>query len=138
MNNVNIIGRVTAAPEVRYTNTGTAVGDVNLAVDDGFGEQKKTFFFNVVLWGKTAENAAEHLVKGQRIGVTGRLTQEEYTPRGEEKPVRKTRITCERLTYLDKPKDAQGGGGQQRQERQERPAQQPPASQQEDEDDIPF
>lgn len=103
MNTVQLIGRLTAAPELRRTPQGTAVASATLAVDDGFGTNKKTFFFGITFWGKTAETAEKYAVKGQRIGVAGRLSQDEYTPKGTEKPVRKTHVTCERLTLLDKP-----------------------------------
>lgn len=44
MNAVQLIGRITAVPELRYTPQVTAVADGNLAVDDGFGDNKKSFF----------------------------------------------------------------------------------------------
>lgn len=136
MNSVNIIGRTVAAIELRHTGNGTPVCDVNIAVDDGYGENKKSFFFNVQMWGKTAETAAQYLVKGQKIAVSGRLSQEEYTPNGQDKPVRKTRIVCEKLTMLEKPKDAAGSSPQQRSAPQQQ--QTAPAENFDDDTDVPF
>ena len=140
MNNVSIIGRITAVPELRHTPAGKAVADGNLAVDDGFGDQKKSFFFNVTFWGATAENLVKHVVKGQQISIVGRLSQEEYTPAGQDKPVRKTRIICEKMGFLAKP---QGSTGEPRQQQQ--PAAKPtqsastaPADNFDDDSDVPF
>ena len=147
MNTVNLIGRITAVPEVRYTPTGTAVANASLAVDDGYGEKKTTLFLGVTFWGKSAEAAGKHLVKGQRIGVKGRLSQEEYTPKGSEKSIRKTHITVEDFFFLDKPARADGGERLDDQSRSQgeghQPAAQqrqssPPPADSDEEDDIPF
>lgn len=148
MNSVNLIGRITAVPEVRYTPTGTAVANTSLAVDDGYGEKKTTLFLGVTFWGKSAEAAGKYLVKGQRIGVKGRLSQEEYTPKGGDKPIRKTHVTVEDFYFLDKPAGADGGerrdtGESQQQEprreqQKQRQSTPPPAGDHDEEDDIPF
>jgi single-strand DNA-binding protein len=140
MNNVSIIGRITAVPELRHTPQGKAVADGNLAVDDGFGDQKKSFFFNVTFWGATAENLVKHVVKGQQISIVGRLSQEEYTPAGQDKPIRKTRIICEKMGFLAKP---QGAGGEPRQQQQQaapkpQGASAAPADDFQEDDDVPF
>ena len=140
MNNVCITGRITGVPELRHTPQGKAVCDGNLAVDDGFGDQKKSFFFNVTFWGATAENLVKHIVKGQMIEITGRLSQEEYTPAGQDKPIRKTRIICEKMGFLAKP---QGSNGEPRQQQQAPPKQQgqqqaAPADDFQEDDDVPF
>ena len=142
MNNVSIIGRITAVPELRHTPAGKAVADGNLAVDDGFGDQKKSFFFNVTFWGATAENLVKHVVKGQQISIVGRLSQEEYTPAGQDKPVRKTRIICEKMGFLAKP---QGSTGEPRQQQSAPPKSGPPqgasaapADDFQEDDDVPF
>lgn len=141
MNSVNIIGRLTAVPELRHTPQGKAVCDGNLAVDDGFGDQKKSFFFNVTFWGATAENLVKHVVKGQQISIVGRLSQEEYTPQGQEKAIRKTRIICEKMGFLAKP---QGASGEPRQQQQAAPKSSPqgasaaPADDFQEDDDVPF
>jgi len=138
MNTVNLIGRLAADLELRYTPKGTAVSNVNVAVDDGFGDDKKTLWIGVVIWGQQAENCAKYLVKGQKVGVTGRLNQEKFTPKGSDKPVRKTIVTASHVEFLDKP---QGAG-------ESRPARSAPAQQSTGKhaetgdlgegDDIPF
>jgi single-strand DNA-binding protein len=134
MNSVNIIGRITAQPEIRYTSNGKGVANATLAVDDGYGEKKKTLFLALTFWSPQAETAHQHLVKGQRIGVSGRLSQEEFTPQGADKPIRKTHITVVTFDFLDKPAGAPPAhchdAPSQRSANPEPPADEP--------DDVPF
>lgn len=109
MNSVNIIGRLADAVELRYTPSGKAVANITLAVDDGFGDNKKTLWIGCTLWGKTAEIAQQHAVKGQKLGITGRLSQEEYEDKATGKKVRKTHVTAENLDLLEKPKGESQG-----------------------------
>lgn len=74
MNSVNIIGRLTKEIELRYISTNnTAVVSFTIAVDDGFGDKKKTYFINCQAWAKTAENISTFFSKGDLIGVSGKL-----------------------------------------------------------------
>jgi len=100
MNQVNIIGRVGADIEIKYTPSGKAVTEVNLAVDDGWGENKKTAWIGVTMWDKTAELASRALHKGDRVGITGRLSQDEWEDKTTGKKQRKTKVTCEQMTLL--------------------------------------
>ncbi len=70
MNNVTIIGRVGKTPELRHTNAGTAVCEINVAVD---GTDDNVEWIPVVTWGRTAEAVAAHVNKGRQIGVEGEL-----------------------------------------------------------------
>jgi len=101
MNNVNIIGRCAGELELRYTSSGKAVTELNLAVDDGWGENKKTVWLGVTIWGATAELACKALTKGSRVGITGRLSQEEWEDKNTGKKQRKTKVTCEQMHLLE-------------------------------------
>ena len=79
MNSCIFTGRLTADPETRYTNDGKAVTTFNLAVDDGFGDNKTTSFLRMVLFGKTAESAEKYLSKGRKVAVMGRAKQNSWT-----------------------------------------------------------
>jgi single-strand DNA-binding protein len=127
MNSVNIIGRVGNDIELRHTPSGKAVAEINLAVDDGWGENKKTAWIGVTVWGQTAEVAAKYVRKGDQIGVSGRLTQDEWQGK-DGKTQRKTKVTCENLNLPPKRDDRPAPTPQ--------PKPQPQASQ--DDDDIPF
>ena len=78
LNKIVTIGRLTRDPETRYTQSGKAVCTFSIAVDDGYGENKKAYFFPVVVWGKTAETCGKSLTKGRKVAVTGKLTTRQY------------------------------------------------------------
>ena len=78
MNKIFEIGRLTRDPEVRYTASGKAVCTFSIAVDDGYGENKKAYFFPVVVWNKSAEACGNSLRKGSKVAVTGKLTTRQY------------------------------------------------------------
>ena len=100
MNKVILIGRLTADPELRYTPNGSAVCDFTLAVERvvSDGEKKADFIFCNV-WNKQAESLAKYMRKGQRIGVEGRLSVENYEKDGQRKWA--TRVVCQRIEFLE-------------------------------------
>ena len=135
MNSLNVIGRVGGEVELRSTSSGKSVAQLTLAVDDGWGENKKTVWLSVTLWGATADLAAKAVQKGDRLGISGRLTQDEWTDKDGKKQT-KTRVTAESMHLLQPKREAatapsyparamQGGAP-------------PPPAQEQDEDDIPF
>ena len=70
---------VTRDCEVRYLPNGTAVLNVNVANNQGFGDKQKTLFVRVALFGKRSEGQLQnYLKKGQQVFVSGELTQSEY------------------------------------------------------------
>lgn len=78
MNNLSLVGRVGADPEIKYFESGRAKTTFTLATDRKVGQDKKTDWHRVELWGKPAESAAEHIRKGDVIGVTGSLEYNQY------------------------------------------------------------
>lgn len=80
MNSINLIGRLTAEPELKATQTGTSVTSFVIAVDRGYGD-KKTDFIPCVAWRQTAEFITRYFHKGNRIAVTGALHTRPYTDR---------------------------------------------------------
>lgn len=134
MNNVNLIGRAGRDAELRYTPTGTAVCELNIAVDDGYGENKKTAWIGIVCWQKTAELAAS-IRKGDRIGISGRLTQDEWDDKETGKKQRKTKVTCERLTFIENKRDQ---SDTQEAPPRQRPPSGSPEQDNDEEDQIPF
>lgn len=82
MNNVSLIGRLTADPELRRTQSGLATTRFTVAVDRRFakqGEEKQTDFINIVAWRQTAEFICKYFTKGQRIALTGSIQTGSYT-----------------------------------------------------------
>lgn len=83
MNNVVLMGRLTADPEVRTTQSGTEVASYKLAVDRRFkrdGEPTADFIW-CKSFGKTAEFAGKYFRKGTKIAITGRIETGSYTNR---------------------------------------------------------
>lgn len=71
MKNITIGGRISHEPELRFSQSGTAVLRVQVPVDDGFGEKKTTMWFNVSFFGKRAESLKKVLVKGMGVAISG-------------------------------------------------------------------
>ena len=74
-----LAGNLGRDPEMRYTPEGKAVTSFSVAVSDGFGEYKKTIWFRVTTWEKTAESCNNYLKKGSSVLVEGRITPDKET-----------------------------------------------------------
>ena len=99
MNNVALLGRLTKDPEVRYTGgENLAVARFTLAIDDGWGEKKRTNFIPVTAFGKTAENCEKYLHKGDRAGVTGKIQTGSYEKDGRK--VYTTDVIADRVEFF--------------------------------------
>ena len=74
INKVILMGRLTRDPEMRHTNSGTPVTTFSIAIDNGYGDNKRTDFVNCLAWNKTAEFVTKYFTKGKMIIVIGRIT----------------------------------------------------------------
>lgn len=79
MNISILMGRLTAEPELRRTQSGKDVLSFCLAVDRGYGEKKETDFINCVAWEGTAKFISQWFRKGSLILVEGALRTRKYT-----------------------------------------------------------
>lgn len=83
LNHITIMGRLTADPELRYTQSGVAVASFRVAVDRDYqprdGGEKQTDFINVVAWRQTGEFVSKYFGKGSMIVVSGRLQMRDWT-----------------------------------------------------------
>jgi single-strand DNA-binding protein len=89
-NHTTIVGNLVDDPELRFTNTGTAVANMRVAVtqrvhQDGQWRDGETSFFRVNVWRGQAEHLADSLGKGDRVMVTGRLRQRSWGDAGGER-----------------------------------------------------
>ena len=82
LNSVILMGRLTREPELRQTDKGTLVCSFSVAVDNGYGETKKTDFINCVAWKGTAEFVSKYFTKGQMIALAGRLSTRTWDDNG--------------------------------------------------------
>ena len=88
LNHIVIMGRLTAAPELRYTQQGTPVASFTLAVDRDFqsgGSEKQTDFIPCVAWRKTAEFVSKYFTKGSMAVASGRLQLRDWTDKDGNK-----------------------------------------------------
>jgi len=99
MNICVLIGRTTKDVEVRY-NGDVAIGKFTVAIDDGYGEKKRTNFIPVTVFGKTAENCEKFLAKGRLVGVQGRIQTGSYTNKNGDK-VYTTDVVADRVEFLE-------------------------------------
>ena len=139
VNKVILIGRLGADPEVRYTNTGTAVANFRMATSVNFTDKngqktERTEWHRVVAFGKLGEVCGEYLAKGKQVYVEGRLQTREWDDREGNKR-RTTEIVATTMQML-------GGAGGGEQARGDMSDLEPPVS--DDipnvvtEDDVPF
>lgn len=105
MNHITLTGRLTRDPEVRYTSKGDAVASFSIAVDTGWGDNKRTDFIPITCWRKTAEVVGNNLTKGRRVLVEGRLQISEYEKDGQKR--RSTDVVASNVEFLDSKKDGQ-------------------------------
>lgn len=105
MNRFELTGaRLTRDPEVKYTPTQTAICNLVLAIDTGYGEKKRTDFPRVTVFGKDAENLDRLSAKGLRVNVFGRIQTRSYEKDGDT--IYTTDLIADRIEIVDyKPKD---------------------------------
>lgn len=113
LNKVMLIGRLGQDPEVRYTQSNTAVATLNLATNERYrdsnGEyQDKTEWHRVVAWGRTAEVCQQYLSKGSMIYVEGPLQTREWEDKQGQKRYT-TEVKALQMTMLD-TRGGNGGG----------------------------
>ena len=87
MNKCIFVGRTTRDVELRYKHSSNplAVGRTSVAVESGYGDKKKTSFFNISAFGKTAETMDKFVKKGTKIILECEAAQNEYTDREGKK-----------------------------------------------------
>ncbi|MCK9223875.1 MAG: single-stranded DNA-binding protein [Candidatus Muirbacterium halophilum] len=100
INKVILIGRLTRDPEIRYTNSGTPVVTISLAVNRKTSSDNAVDFIDIVLWKKLAELSNKYLKKGSQIAVDGRLQVRTYESDSGKRKVYE--VVASSLQFLDK------------------------------------
>jgi len=153
LNRIVLIGRLTQDPELRYTQSGTAVASFTLAVDRQRASQsgeRETDFINIVVWQKLGELSAQYLRKGRLAAVEGRLQIRQYENREGQK-VRVAEVVADNVRFLDRSGEAAPAGAAPGGERTQETGRTAPATRYQDdpfaddgrsidivEDDLPF
>lgn len=102
MNSVNITGRLTKDPEVKYTEHQLAVCRFSVAINRGKdkdGNDRGADFPNCIAFGKTAETIGKYFAKGRMIGITGRLQTGSYEKDGQKHYT--TDVIVDRFDFCD-------------------------------------
>jgi single-strand DNA-binding protein len=112
-NRVILLGNLTRDIEVRYLQSGMAVADIGMAVNDRRKNQtgewiEETTFVDVTLWGRTAEIAGEYLGKGSPLLIEGRLKYDTWEKDGQKRS--KLTVVCERMQMIG-GRGGPGAGG---------------------------
>jgi single-strand DNA-binding protein len=154
LNRVTLVGRLTRDPELRHTAGGQSVCSIRLAVssrgrDESGNWSDRANYFDVTVFGRTAETASNYLSKGRRIGVDGRLSWREWEAQDGGKR-QSVEVVANDIFFLDSRGDggeggSSGGGGADRGWGTAAPATDLPVDTSDlrpaapaDDDDIPF
>ena len=102
MNSVQLIGRLTRDPEVRYTDGGLSIAIFILAVERRFKQENGAYadFINVVSFGKTAEFIEKYFHKGMKVALNGRIQTGSYTDK-DGKKVYTTDVIAENVEFCE-------------------------------------
>lgn len=108
VNKVILVGNLGKDPDVRYTQTGSAVANFSIATSEQWNDrdgkkQERTEWHNIVVWGKSAEHCGQYLSKGRQVFVEGSIRTRSYDDKSGNKRYI-TEIVAQRVQFL-------GGGG---------------------------
>lgn len=113
LNKIILMGRLTRDPELRRTQSGTAVTSFSLAVDRDFkgqNGQKETDFIEVVAWKNTAEFVSKYFTKGRMAVVEGRLQIRDWTDKDGSKR-RTAEVVADNVYFGDSKRDSEPAYG---------------------------
>lgn len=105
LNVVTLVGRVGGDPNVKYFESGRVVCNLTLAVNRPTSKSDQPDWFNLEIWGKTAEVAADYVRKGSLIGVKGSLKFEYWEDRNTGANRSKPVIRVDKLDLLGSKRD---------------------------------
>lgn len=107
MNSVQLIGRFTRDPEVRYANSGSTIARFSIAVDRRFKQEggETADFINCIAFGKTAEFIEKYFSKGKKIALNGRIQTGSYTNKDGVK-VHTTDVVAESVEFVESKNEA--------------------------------
>lgn len=104
MNSWNGIGNITKDLELRSTTSGKNVCKFSIAINEGYGDNQRTTYVTIVVWGTQAENIVKYCSKGSKVGVSGSLRIDKYQVNNENRY--KTYILANHVEFLDSKKDS--------------------------------
>jgi len=127
INSVTLVGRAGRDPEVRYFESGTVVANLTMAVNRR-NRNDEPDWFNLEIWGKQAQVAADYVKKGSLIGITGSFKLDSWKDRNTGEDRNKPVVRVDRLELLGSKRDSENSNFQNNNFNQ----------QQSNNDEIPF
>tara|TARA_B100000614_G_scaffold131651_1_gene117455 strand:+ start:151 stop:543 length:393 start_codon:yes stop_codon:yes gene_type:complete len=104
INTINLVGRAGREPDVRYFESGSIVANFTLAVNRRSREEEPDWF-NLEIWGKQAQIAADYVKKGSLIGVTGSFKIDSWKDKSSGEDRFKPVVRVDRLNLLGSKRD---------------------------------
>ena len=134
LNKASLIGRLGGDPEIRYTQSGTAVANFTMATNERWKDQQgqpqeSTEWHRIVAFGRLGEICGEYLAKGSLVYIEGRIQTRQWEDKDGNKRFT-TEIVAREMKMLDSKGSSSGGGGGSYQE--------PPMPEPRPGDDVPF
>ena len=111
INSVTLVGRAGRDPEVKYFESGTVVANLTMAVNRRNRDDEPDWF-NLEIWGKQAQVAAEYVKKGSLIGITGSFKLDSWKDRNTGEERRKPVVRVDRLELLGSKRDSENSNFQ--------------------------
>ena len=142
VNKVVLVGHLGGDPETRFTASGAAVANFNLATNESWRDanseiQDKTEWHRCVMFGKSAELGGDLLKKGQLVYVEGKLQTRNWEDKDGVKRYT-TEVLCEMFTMLGRKMDNEGGAQQAPSQASNDSSDSSSNSNDDDDDDLPF
>jgi single-strand DNA-binding protein len=109
LNVVSLVGRVGTEPDVRYFESGSVVCKLTLAVNRASRNNDQPDWFNLELWGKNAEIAAQYVKKGSLVGISGSLKFDHWKDRATGMDRNQPVVRVDRLDLLGSKRDNESG-----------------------------
>ena len=111
INSVTLVGRAGRDPEVRYFESGTVVANLTMAVNRR-NRNDEPDWFNLEIWGKQAQVAADYVKKGSLIGITGSFKLDSWKDRNTGEDRNKPVVRVDRLELLGSKRDTENSNFQ--------------------------
>ena len=108
VNSITLVGRAGRDPEVRYFESGSVVANLTLAVNRRSRDEEPDWF-NLEIWGKQAQVAADYVKKGSLLGITGSMRFQKWTDRSTREERSKPVVNVDRLELLGSKRDSNPG-----------------------------
>ena len=104
INTINLVGRAGREPDVRYFESGSTVANFTLAVNR-ISKSDEPDWFNLEIWGKQAQIAADYIKKGSLVGITGSLKIDSWKDKNTGEDRFKPVVRVDRLNLLSSRKE---------------------------------